>query len=313
MVSCSLTDARYGFCRMPDADSPMLLSCPNCATSYEVDRTALGPAGRSVRCLRCRHVWFASNSIELETVTATADVAASAAGDASSLQPAPQLDAGAAEPTSIEEPAQATVFTEESAVQRPAEELAAVVDAPALVPADNAGAERTLGGDIETMAARRTIRAAKRRRARSLQGLTTAILVLLALITGLIAWRADVVRAMPQMASLYERIGMPVNLRGLIFANVTTTQETQDGAPVLVVTGEIVSVARRAVHVPRLRFSLRNASGQEIYAWTALPSRTALAPSGRLAFRSQLASPPREGHQVLVRFFNRRDIAAGLQ
>jgi hypothetical protein len=38
-----------------------------------------------------------------------------------------------------------------------------------------------------------------------------------------------------------------------------------------------------------------------------------LAPGETLAFRSRLASPPPEAHDVLVRFFNRRDRVAGIQ
>ena len=60
-------------------------------------------------------------------------------------------------------------------------------------------------------------------------------------------------------------------------------------------------------------FSLRNRSGHEIYAWTALPGRSLLPPGETLAFRSRLASPPADGHDVIVRFFNRRDLVAGLQ
>ena len=39
----------------------MLLVCPNCTTSYRVDAALLGTAGRSVRCVRCRHVWRAGD------------------------------------------------------------------------------------------------------------------------------------------------------------------------------------------------------------------------------------------------------------
>src|SRR3954465_1110045 len=38
----------------------MLIVCPNCATSYQVEPNSLGPDGRSVRCARCRNVWFAA-------------------------------------------------------------------------------------------------------------------------------------------------------------------------------------------------------------------------------------------------------------
>ena len=37
----------------------MLIVCPNCATSYDVDVASLRPDGRRVRCVRCRTVWHA--------------------------------------------------------------------------------------------------------------------------------------------------------------------------------------------------------------------------------------------------------------
>ena len=35
----------------------MFIACPNCAASYEVSASAIGAAGGSVRCVRCRSVW----------------------------------------------------------------------------------------------------------------------------------------------------------------------------------------------------------------------------------------------------------------
>ena len=62
----------------------------------------------------------------------------------------------------------------------------------------------------------------------------------------LIGWRNDVVRWLPQTASLYAAVGLPINLRGLVFTNVTTERETHEGVEVLVVEGSIVNDFKRA-------------------------------------------------------------------
>src|SRR5580692_5116072 len=43
-------------------DSPMLIVCPTCATSYDVELASLQPSGRQVRCVRCRSIWHAAPS-----------------------------------------------------------------------------------------------------------------------------------------------------------------------------------------------------------------------------------------------------------
>lgn len=312
----------------------MLIVCPNCATSYRVETSSLGATGRSVRCVRCRNVWFAHDPSARAAIAQSPrteiDALGADGGDAGTSSPDAPLPpteepgpaAAAVEPSFEAEPTPAEV--PDSPAQTPPSAPApwpdldppiAIADAPALAPMEHDNsqpADAKLGEDIETFAARRARRA--RRRSRwPLPGLPLAILALLALNAALIAWRADVVRVAPQTASLYAAIGLPVNLRGLSFADVVTTTETHDGVQVLVVEGTIASASTRVVEIPRLRFSVRNPGGQEVYAWTALPSRSLLAPGETLAFRSRLASPPPDARDVLVRFFNRRDLVAGIQ
>ena len=54
-----------------------------------------------------------------------------------------------------------------------------------------------------------------------------------------------------------------------------------------------------------LKFFVRNAARQEIYSWTAVPSRATLPPGEAVAFRSRLASPPPDAHDLIVRFVTR--------
>jgi predicted Zn finger-like uncharacterized protein len=313
----------------------MLITCRNCETSYEITAASLGPAGRSVRCVRCQHVWFAANTETLASV-ATAhrteinefSAGTSVAGLAG-LQPpqvppddiavaeAPRMPASEhvvpAEGSNLDGPTPAPAVLDATPV--PAADLAVVNDAPPLAPIVNGGPKKEPPPleDIETVAARRARRLAEQQRGRFRRSMGTAILALIAVNIGLLGWRTDIVRWLPQTASLYAALGFPVNLRGLVFHDVKTEMETQDSVAVLVVEGTIANITSRAVDVPRLRFALRNASGQEIHSWTALPTKDVLVPGETLPFRSRLASPPRDGSQVVVRFFTRRDLVAGLK
>ena len=116
---------------------------------------------------------------------------------------------------------------------------------------------------------------------------------------------------MPQTASFYAWIGLPVNLRGLDFDSLATATEQHEGVPILVVEGNVVNDTRKTATVPHLRFAVRNAARQEIYSWTAAPPRAVLPPGEAVAFRTRLASPPPDAHDVLVRFVNRYDMMAG--
>ena len=51
----------------------MLIVCPSCATSYMIDQAAVGPAGRNVRCVRCKATWFAGGPKAAPDVAAFVD------------------------------------------------------------------------------------------------------------------------------------------------------------------------------------------------------------------------------------------------
>ncbi len=166
--------------------------------------------------------------------------------------------------------------------------------------------------DVEHVAARRERAAPGRlRRGWPLTMMQSAILALIVFDAVIVGWRVDFVRALPQTASFYAAIGLPVNLRGLAFEDLATATEQHDGVSILVVQGDIANPTSRTAEIPHLRFAVRNAAHQEIYSWTAAPSRTMLPPGDALAFHTRLASPPPDARDVLVRFVNRYDITAG--
>ncbi len=117
---------------------------------------------------------------------------------------------------------------------------------------------------------------------------------------GLVADRDGVVRHLPRIAGLYRMLGMPVNVRGLEFANVAA----RVAAPLtdLSVTGEIRNVARRRVPVTRIAYEVRDAAGIAVASWTeAAPART-LGARASMAFASRAHAIPGEGRSVIVRF-----------
>jgi predicted Zn finger-like uncharacterized protein len=123
----------------------------------------------------------------------------------------------------------------------------------------------------------------------------------------IIGWRTDLVWAMPQTASFYAGIGLPVNVRGVDFETVTAAAERHDGEPVLIVKVKIGNGTNNVQAVPHLRFAIRDLQQQEIYSWTAALAHGNLAPGKALEFRSELALPPPNTRDVVVRFVDRDD------
>src|SRR5262245_47703120 len=68
----------------------MLITCTNCGTSYQVAAASLGPTGRSVRCARCKQMWFAANTEALATEV-LADVAEAHRADLAMIAEAPPV------------------------------------------------------------------------------------------------------------------------------------------------------------------------------------------------------------------------------
>src|SRR2546422_11611165 len=62
----------------------MHIICPHCTTSYAIDLATLGPAGRTVRCSRCKEVWLARPEDATE-VAALAPAMAGAGGPSGPL------------------------------------------------------------------------------------------------------------------------------------------------------------------------------------------------------------------------------------
>jgi predicted Zn finger-like uncharacterized protein len=282
----------------------MHIICPHCTTTYAIDLSTLGVAGRTVRCSRCKEVWLARPE---DAVIVHAMVPSMADGGYPASNPA--VAAG----------------RNDSAGSELAQDHATpVVESPSISAEWPADGEASREPNWPSMPRhdeprrpprpsllRRLIPPFSSRLAMPAVSLATICVAMGALLLALMIWRTDVVRLLPQTAAFYKLAGLDVNLRGLVFKDVKVTSENVEGKPILVIEGVIIGEARKSVELPRLRFSVRDAQGAEIYAWNAVLEQAVLKPGEKAWFKSRLASPPPEGRNIDVRFFNKRDIAAG--
>lgn len=140
--------------------------------------------------------------------------------------------------------------------------------------------------------------------------LMIAVAGLAACLVAAVGLRKGIVSAVPETGRMFAAFGLPVNLSGLDLRQIKGGLFSEGGTELLVVQGEIVNITGATRTVPRLKFSVLDARGQEIYAWTAQADARELKPGEAQVFRRRLASPPPEGREVLVRFAGKNDLVA---
>jgi predicted Zn finger-like uncharacterized protein len=293
----------------------MQIVCPHCTTSYTVDPANFPASGRRVRCVRCQETWLATPEElvsadamlrpGLERVRQDAGFESNedTSGDWDDSQAvhvdSPSISADWPEP----EPAQPSAEADQDWTSL-ARQDEATIPAPAAKPRSRfKGVSQSIAPLLKPANWARAFPGAL--------NLPTLCAALGAMVFALIAWRTDVVRAMPQTATFYKMVGMGVNLRGLAFEDLKISTETVNNKPVLLIEGAIVDTTRHPVEIPRLRFIVRDAKGADIYGWNAVLEQPVLNPGEKAWFKTRLASPPAEGREIAVRFFHKLDVASG--
>jgi predicted Zn finger-like uncharacterized protein len=290
----------------------MHIVCPHCTTSYAINPATLGEAGRNVRCSRCKETWLArpEDAVEMAAaMPAMAESSSSAGNDAAAEWEAMSGEGGGQDAPVVDSPSISADWPAEGGEKSSRSDDSDWPTAAQMDAGDHD--EVRLTSHRQRLARLFRLPTLPRIPFMPVVGLPTACAAMGALILALMLWRTDIVRLMPQTATFYRMVGLDVNLRGLAFKDIKVTHETVDGKPVLVIEGAIVGQTRYPVELPRLRFSVRDAQGAEIYAWNAVLEQPALKPGERAYFKSRLASPPPEGRNIDVRFFNKRDLGGG--
>jgi predicted Zn finger-like uncharacterized protein len=128
------------------------------------------------------------------------------------------------------------------------------------------------------------------------------VVLVLAIGWAAIAFRDSIATWLPQTSSLYAAAGLPVNPRGMDFADIVYQRQIEDGQVVLAVTGNIVNRSAHELSVPLVRVALFDADKHELYHWTFVPGVSTLKSGQAARFRTRLSSPPAGTHDLEVRF-----------
>ncbi|SFZ85736.1 MJ0042 family finger-like domain-containing protein [Devosia enhydra] len=296
----------------------LIIECPHCATRYQLPGEALGPRGRRVQCANCGKAWRASPPPITERRRrddlVTIDDAVETALDQSFVReerrvalPQPWAEETEAAERSI---AGIRAALGASASGRPEGKVKSGKEPEAGRDAQDNAHHR----DTDRMAARlaslnRHLPTARLRRGLRLM----AGLVLGGLVAGLVLGRVEVVRAFPEMAGAYAAIGLPVNVPGIEFHDLAIALTREQGAEVLSVTADLVSVSAGRVAIPPVVVTLLGETGETLYRWSVTPVARALGPGEHYAFATRITTPPPGTQSVHLGFADGRAVPTGTQ
>jgi predicted Zn finger-like uncharacterized protein len=263
--------------------SIMELSCPQCDTHFNIADEALGPAGRKVRCSVCSHVWHAMPAAE---------------DDVLSLEPAP----ASATPTAM-----ATDRTQAYADSPPGGTGEAPPPAPArdLPPLPIGDIPRWDRPEAATAAPETpaTVPAAPRRRG---PGVVIG-LALLAAVAASYLFRDAIVTAVPVAKRVFQLAELPLQQvgDGLEFINLSSGPVTENGQPMLRVTGFIQNRRDFRSQLPWVLIEVVDSENTVVASATRPPPQPGtIDPQGAVRIVYDLPQPDRavEGLNIAMRF-----------
>lgn len=244
----------------------MILTCPECATSYFVDDARIPLTGRKVKCANCGARWLAT------------------------LDPPPtDLD-----PEEVS-PELAAVISPEVVAEPPLEpEATAEAVESAFGDIDVLEAAAVPAEPDTGLRPRRAIPAARPpvKTAPSLQLILLVILAALAVMAAaLVVLRAQVMAAVPATTPAYKALGLVAGPADLSIEGVRSQAAFQGERPVLSVTGALKNAGQETVAVPPLRVRLLDRAGKVLATRTVAPTPDT-APAGATRYFAVIVPDP---------------------
>ena len=157
--------------------------------------------------------------------------------------------------------------------------------------------------DVIIKAAPAQVKPVRRGRMTAIATLTAGIAGLTAIVsTGAVQLDGLITRAEGFFGTILPGISTPK----LSFVDLKTSFEGEGPERALVIEGMIVSDSRGPYPLPSMSFEIRgsndaNAANGSIFRWMIPPPAPIIAQGSPVPFRARLASPPREGKDIVIR------------
>ncbi|SDR27109.1 zinc-ribbon domain-containing protein [Pseudovibrio sp. Tun.PSC04-5.I4] len=321
----------------------MKIICPQCKTAYEIPADKIGSTGRKVKCASCENIWQVTQEDEKKS-SEDPDLQPEVHSNSTyqNVQREPDFSKSFDE-KELTDPSIAAskheAFSEDDLAPRAsknidnsdiydgdsAEKKSSTSTHDAYKSAEEPASDKKKSQDADkgsdASSKRRERRSGKKSKSSRKSGVISAkgllgsslLAASIVLCFAAVQYREQAVRMFPDLAGLYQLAGMTVNLRGLVFKDIRTFREVDDGSVVLVVEGTVENITGNETLIPAIKLALRSQDTQEIHAWVVEPREDRLAPGDRTRFRARLNNPPERAADIQLRFVERQKKRASIR